>query len=93
METRTPETSTLPLPAPLPIWREIRQLEVETEIRFPADMDFAAIGGLSAEMQERLEAARPESFSAAQRVKGVTPSALMAVLAYLRKGKTHARTV
>jgi tRNA uridine 5-carboxymethylaminomethyl modification enzyme len=73
--------------------REIRQLEVETEIRFPADMDFAAVGGLSAEMRERLEAARPDSFSAAQRIKGVTPSALMAVLAYLRKEKIHARAV
>lgn len=72
--------------------REIKQLEAETEIRFPAQMDFASIGGLSAEMKERLEQARPESFSAAQRIPGMTPSALMTLLAYLRKGqdRTHA---
>ena len=71
--------------------REIKQLEAETEIRFPAKMDFASIGGLSAEMKERLEQARPESFSAAQRIPGITPSALMTLLAYLRKGqeRTH----
>lgn len=72
--------------------REIRQLEAETEIRFPTGMDFAAIGGLSTEMRERLEAARPENFSAAQRIPGMTPSALMAVLAYIKKEKAHAHT-
>ena len=70
--------------------REIRQLESEAEIRFPVDLDFTVIGGLSAEMCERLQAARPENFSAARRVPGVTPSALMAVLAYVRKGQAHA---
>ena len=69
--------------------REIKQLEAETEIRFPAQLDFAAIGGLSSEMKERLEQSRPESFSAAQRIPGITPSALMAILAYLRKGQEH----
>lgn len=71
--------------------REIKQLEAETEIRFPQDMDFRKIGGLSAEMQERLEQARPENFGAAQRIPGITPSALMAVLAYLKKGQHHAQ--
>jgi tRNA uridine 5-carboxymethylaminomethyl modification enzyme len=67
--------------------REIKQLEAETEIRFPPKLDFACIGGLSTEMKERLEQAKPESFSAAQRIPGMTPSALMAILAYLRKGQ------
>ncbi|MFH7812015.1 MULTISPECIES: tRNA uridine-5-carboxymethylaminomethyl(34) synthesis enzyme MnmG [Acetobacter] len=67
--------------------REIKQLEAETEIRFPPQLDFACIGGLSTEMKERLEQAKPESFSAAQRIPGMTPSALMAILAYLRKGQ------
>ncbi|MFT8516530.1 MAG: FAD-dependent oxidoreductase, partial [Acetobacter persici] len=70
--------------------REIRQLEAEAEIRFPGDMDFNAIGGLSSEMKERLERARPENFGAAQRIPGVTPSALMAVLAHVRQ-KASAR--
>ncbi|NVN11250.1 tRNA uridine-5-carboxymethylaminomethyl(34) synthesis enzyme MnmG, partial [Nguyenibacter vanlangensis] len=65
--------------------REIRQLEAETRIALPPDLDYRRIGGLSTEMQERLAAARPASFSAAQRIPGITPSALMALLSHLRQ--------
>lgn len=72
--------------------REIKQLDQESKIHLPVDLDYKKIGGLSREMQERLEAVRPTSFSAAQRIAGITPSALMAILAYLRgpfKGNLH----
>ncbi|MFT8776826.1 MAG: tRNA uridine-5-carboxymethylaminomethyl(34) synthesis enzyme MnmG [Gluconacetobacter liquefaciens] len=65
--------------------REIRQLEAETRITLPPDLDYRHIGGLSSEMQERLAIARPASFSAAQRIPGVTPSALMALLAHIKQ--------
>ncbi|MFW7268563.1 tRNA uridine-5-carboxymethylaminomethyl(34) synthesis enzyme MnmG [Gluconacetobacter sp. Hr-1-5] len=65
--------------------REIRQLEAETRITLPPDLDYRHIGGLSSEMQERLATARPASFSAAQRIPGVTPSALMALLAHIKQ--------
>ena len=64
--------------------REIRQLAAETAIALPQDLDYGRIGGLSTEMRERLAAARPSSFSAAQRVPGITPAALMALIAHLR---------
>ena len=64
--------------------REIRQLATETAIILPQDLDYGGIGGLSNEMRERLAAARPASFSAAQRIPGMTPSALMTLLAYVR---------
>lgn len=69
--------------------REIKQLEAESEIRFPATLDFAAIGGLSSEMKERLEKAKPENFNAAQRIPGITPSALVAILAHVRQRVTQ----
>ncbi|WP_428377329.1 tRNA uridine-5-carboxymethylaminomethyl(34) synthesis enzyme MnmG [Lichenicoccus sp.] len=69
--------------------REIRQLATETAMTLPLDLDYDRIGGLSSEMRERLAAARPASFSAAQRVPGVTPSALVALLGYLQQaGRT-----
>ncbi|GAJ28141.1 tRNA uridine-5-carboxymethylaminomethyl(34) synthesis enzyme MnmG [Acidomonas methanolica] len=64
--------------------REIRQLDGEARLALPSDLDYGAIGGLSAEMCERLTAARPADFAAAQRVPGVTPAALVALLAHLR---------
>ncbi len=64
--------------------REIRQLGAETTLSLPAQLDYGTIGGLSSEMRERLTTARPANFSAAQRVPGVTPAALMALLAHIR---------
>ncbi len=64
--------------------REIRQLATESAIALPQDLDYSTIGGLSTEMRERLSVARPASFSAAQRVSGVTPSALVALLVHVR---------
>ena len=60
---------------------EIRQLSAETAMTLPALIDYAAIGGLSTEMRERLQQARPPNFSAAQRVPGITPAALTALMA------------
>lgn len=64
--------------------REIRQLASESAIALPSDLDYTAIGGLSSEMRERFSQARPTSFAAAQRVRGVTPAALVALLAHVR---------
>ncbi|WP_338329910.1 tRNA uridine-5-carboxymethylaminomethyl(34) synthesis enzyme MnmG [Commensalibacter sp. Nvir] len=64
--------------------REIRLLEQETKISFPVNIDYKHVGGLSREMQEKLQAVRPTSFGEAQRIPGITPSALMALLAYIK---------
>ncbi|WP_367160862.1 tRNA uridine-5-carboxymethylaminomethyl(34) synthesis enzyme MnmG [Kozakia baliensis] len=64
--------------------REIRQLESEAQMMLAPDLDYKKIGGLSTEMQERLSRARPVNFAAAQRVPGVTPAALVALLAHLK---------
>ena len=49
------------------------------------ELDYAEIGGLSTEMQERLQASRPPSLGAAGRIPGITPAALSAILAHVRK--------
>ncbi|MXV45143.1 tRNA uridine-5-carboxymethylaminomethyl(34) synthesis enzyme MnmG [Saccharibacter sp. 17.LH.SD] len=64
--------------------RDIQQLQNETNLLLPDDLDYSAVGGLSREMQERLSEARPPNFAAAQRVRGVTPAALIALLAHIR---------
>ena len=57
-------------------WEAVRR---DARVWIPADLDYAAIPGLSNEMVERLTAARPETLDQASRVHGVTPAALSAV--------------
>jgi tRNA uridine 5-carboxymethylaminomethyl modification enzyme len=63
----------------------VRDLRANDAIDIPADFDFGGIGGLSAEMVERLSTARPETLGAAARVRGVTPAALAALLVGLKR--------
>ena len=46
---------------------------------------FEHIGGLSVELRDKLVAIRPASFGAAARIQGMTPAAMAALAAYLRK--------
>lgn len=62
-----------------------RDLRANDAVAIPPGFDFAAVGGLSAEMVERLSAARPETLGAAARVRGVTPAALAALLVRLKR--------
>jgi tRNA uridine 5-carboxymethylaminomethyl modification enzyme len=52
----------------------------------PAAIDFAAIAGLSNEVRQKLERHRPATLAQAARIDGVTPAALMLLLAHIRKG-------
>ncbi|MEQ9350099.1 MAG: tRNA uridine-5-carboxymethylaminomethyl(34) synthesis enzyme MnmG, partial [Alphaproteobacteria bacterium] len=62
----------------------------DENIRLPVDLDYSAIGGLSNEVREKLETARPPTLGAASRIEGVTPGALTAVLAYLKSAARKA---
>ncbi|MBS0275135.1 MAG: tRNA uridine-5-carboxymethylaminomethyl(34) synthesis enzyme MnmG, partial [Proteobacteria bacterium] len=50
----------------------------------PADLDYAAVNGLSTEARLKLEAIRPATLGQAGRIQGVTPAALTLVLAHVR---------
>ncbi|MEO5865785.1 MAG: tRNA uridine-5-carboxymethylaminomethyl(34) synthesis enzyme MnmG [Sphingomonas sp.] len=64
---------------------EVRALRQYDAIVFGDDLDFAAIPGLSAEMVERLGAARPTTLAAASRVRGITPAALTAIMLHAQR--------
>jgi tRNA uridine 5-carboxymethylaminomethyl modification enzyme len=70
---------------------DIRAFRRDEALRLPADLDLAAIAGLSAEVRERLAAARPATLGAAARLPGVTPAALTALLRHVRKQGDAAR--
>ena len=64
---------------------ELRSLAANEAIVLDPALDYAAIGGLSREMVERLGKARPETLGQAARIDGVTPAALTAILVHSRR--------
>lgn len=64
--------------------QEVAALKRDEQVALPAALDYSAIHGLSAEMVERLEAARPGSLAAASRIRGITPAALTAIMLHVR---------
>jgi tRNA uridine 5-carboxymethylaminomethyl modification enzyme len=64
---------------------ELAALRRDEAVDLPAALDFASVPGLSLEMIERLEAARPATLGAAGRIRGITPAALSAILLQARK--------
>ena len=64
---------------------DIAAFRRDEALRLPGDLRFDRVGGLSHEMRQRLGAARPATLGAAGRVPGVTPAALTALLAHVRK--------
>jgi tRNA uridine 5-carboxymethylaminomethyl modification enzyme len=59
--------------------REWDAVQRDARVAIPAELDFSSIPGLSTEMAERLEKARPETLDQASRIRGVTPAALSAL--------------
>ena len=64
---------------------DIRAFRREEAVPLAGNIDYARIGGLSAEIREKLQAARPTSLGAAARLQGMTPAALAALMAHLRQ--------
>jgi tRNA uridine 5-carboxymethylaminomethyl modification enzyme len=59
--------------------REWAAVDRSRAVRLSSIRDFRSYPGLSAEMAERLEAARPETLDQASRIPGITPAALTAL--------------
>jgi len=70
--------------------RDIEAFRRDEGLRIPDSLDYAAIGGLSNEVRSKLTAARPATLGQASRIEGVTPGALMAVLAHIKKAQKAA---
>jgi tRNA uridine 5-carboxymethylaminomethyl modification enzyme len=68
-----------------------RQRRSETTA-IPEGFDYAAVGGLSAEVRQKLGQVRPESLGQAMRIPGVTPAAISLLLVHLKRraGRTAA---
>jgi len=61
----------------------IDRLYQHDALRIPAALAYRGLSGLSNEVVERLERARPETFGEARRIAGLTPGALSTLLVHL----------
>ena len=59
----------------------------DEDLILPPDLDYGLVGGLSNEVREKLIAVRPLTLGQASRIEGVTPGALTALLAHVRRAR------
>ncbi|MBE9608212.1 tRNA uridine-5-carboxymethylaminomethyl(34) synthesis enzyme MnmG [Chitinilyticum piscinae] len=64
---------------------EVAQREQLDQFRLPADLDYTQVVGLSKEVQQKLNAHRPETIGQAGRISGITPAAIALLVVHLKK--------
>jgi len=70
--------------------QDIDRLRAHENTIIPADFDYAIVHGLSNEVKQKLQEARPETLARASRLPGITPAAVSLILVYLKKqGALH----
>ena len=69
--------------------KEVADLRRQETQRIPGDFDYSRISGLSNELKQKLSRAQPDTILQASRIEGVTPAALLLVLAHLRKPQSE----
>ena len=66
---------------------EIARLKTLEDVAIPADLDYASVRGLSAEVQAKLAAARPSTLGQAGRLEGLTPAAVSLLSVHLKRAR------
>ena len=64
---------------------DILAFKKEEALLIPEDFDYRKVGGLSNEIVERLEQTRPATIGAMNRMRGITPASVTAVIGYLKQ--------
>ena len=65
---------------------EINHRQNLEKLKLPANIDYAQVKGLSAEVQQKLNQFRPETVGQASRISGITPAAVALLMVHLKRG-------
>ncbi|GAB5456864.1 MAG: tRNA uridine-5-carboxymethylaminomethyl(34) synthesis enzyme MnmG [Henriciella sp.] len=71
---------------------DVAALRREESLVLPEDLDYGAVGGLTNEVRAKLETIRPATLGQAGRIEGMTPGALTALLAFVRRRPDRKRS-
>jgi tRNA uridine 5-carboxymethylaminomethyl modification enzyme len=66
---------------------DVARMAQQESMPIPADLDYAALNGLSIEVRQRLAQHRPQTVGQAGRIQGVTPAAIAVLLVHLKRLK------
>ena len=64
---------------------DVEAFRRDERLLLPAGLDYGAVGGLSNEVREKLSLIQPVTLGQAARIEGVTPGAITALLAHVRR--------
>ena len=70
--------------------KDIKSFHKAEATVIPVDIDYRQVKSLSTEVVEKLSEIRPKSIGVASRIPGITPSALMSLLLFIKKKKHKA---
>jgi tRNA uridine 5-carboxymethylaminomethyl modification enzyme len=66
---------------------DVEAFKRDEDLRLDPDLDYDRVGGLSTEARTKLAVARPVTLGQASRIEGVTPGALTALLAHVKRSE------
>jgi tRNA uridine 5-carboxymethylaminomethyl modification enzyme len=69
---------------------EVDELAAQEGVELPVDLDYSTLRGLSKEVQQKLNLARPQTIGQASRIQGVTPAAISLLLVYMKRERKRA---
>jgi len=64
---------------------DIERLNRDSALLIPESLDYSGMNGLSGELRSKLESIRPRSIGDAARIEGMTPAALILLVAVVRR--------
>ena len=65
---------------------EVDKQRGQETLKLPLDLDYSQLTGLSMEVRQRLQQARPETLGQAARLQGITPAAISVLMVYAKRG-------
>ena len=64
---------------------EVAEQSAQENVPLPGDLDYASLRGLSKEVQQKLNQAKPQTVGQASRIQGVTPAAISLLLVHVKR--------